>query len=838
MTSIVTAWNQQAPFQTALDALERFQWSIFPLDEDKRPPQTGGTYPDGTPKRLAWKHLQTRLPSPKAVQFWQQTYTPTAWGVITGAISRLIVLDFDGEAGRELCQRLGLKPHVQTGSGGFHVYFLHPGWSVPTLNGKSKQALGELWPGLDIRGDGGYAAFCGRNSHGPYIWLRDPVPDDLSTLPEDLRTMLGLLHPPGPARQAHELLLQALQQSKRGRNDAGFWLACQLRDRSYGQAEASEMMLKYARQVAPVNSKGQFEPYSSEEALSSLASAYQREPRVPGDSASVASSPGTSGLPIIYIGDRQLCETVDQAVKAIVQHDGDTPTHFVQSSRLVCIGQDEYGRPTVNQMGLTHVREVLTHSAQFFRRAHPLKDQQEQGLFVGKPINPPRELAEQILARQAQPPYLPLPALVGLVEIPIIRPDGSICDQPGYDPQTRLYYAPPPGSEPCRIPSNPTSRDVDEALDLIWDTFGEFPYASQADRANTLGLLMTPLIRPIILHSIPISLLDAPQRGVGKSMLVVLLCLIATGRLAPLMPVPSSEEEWEKRVTTVLMEGQTLVCLDNVRGVLQSATLDLLLTSEMYTGRVLGQSSMPQLPNRSIWTATGNNLKVGGDLARRAYWIRLDPKMSNPWMRTGFRHPDLVSWVTEQRMALIRAIFILVRAWYAAGKPQATGVPVMGTFSHWANTIGSILAHVGVEGFLGNLTQFYEEADETSTQWEAFLQAWYDTLGSNWVKVADIVNLVSEQPVRQSLSQDQTTIDLAEALPERLQMVLKERPNSFKNRLGQELKKRVGECFGENNLHLEQKRQKHMKTAITGGHAWCCATSRPRTEIPGPEPAL
>lgn len=477
-------------------------------------------------------------------------------------------------------------------------------------------------------------------------------------------------------------------------------------------------MCTYASQVAPVNSKGQFEPYSSEEALSSLASAYQREPRPP---SQFPASAGASNLPIIYIGDRQLRETVDQAVQAIVQHDGDTPTHFVQSSRLVCIGQDEYGRPTINQMGLTHVREVLTHSAQFFRRSHSLKGPQEQGLSIGKPINPPRELAEQILARQAQPPYLPFPALAGLVEIPILRPDGSIYDQPGYDPQTRLYYVPPSGSEPCCIPSNPTSRDVDEALDLIWDTFGEFPYLSQADRANTLGLLMTPLIRPIILHSIPICLLDAPQKGAGKSMLVVLMCILATGRSAPLMPVPSSEEEWEKRVTTVLMEGQTIVCLDNVRGVLQSATLDLLLTSEMYTGRVLGQSSMLQLPNRSIWTATGNNLKVGGDLARRAYWIRLDPKMSNPWMRTGFRHPDLVSRVTEMRTALVRAIFILVRAWYAAGKPQATGVPVIGTFSHWANTVGSILAHVGVHGFLGNLTQFYEEADETSAQWETSL---------------------------------------------------------------------------------------------------------------------
>ena len=157
-------WTDQAPHQIALDALQQFQWSVFPLDEEKKPPKTGDTHPDGQPKRLGWKRLQTRRASPKEVLYWQKTYTPSAWGVITGAISNLVLLDFDGEAGQETRERLGLtSPHVQTGSGGHHVYFLHPGWMVPTLNSKSSVELGKRWPGLDIRADGGYAAFCGQN---------------------------------------------------------------------------------------------------------------------------------------------------------------------------------------------------------------------------------------------------------------------------------------------------------------------------------------------------------------------------------------------------------------------------------------------------------------------------------------------------------------------------------------------------------------------------------------------------------------------------------------------------------------------------------------------------
>jgi hypothetical protein len=137
----------------------------------------------------------------------------------------------------------------------------------------------------------------------------------------------------------------------------------------------------------------------------------------------------------------------------------------------------------------------------------------------------------------------------------------------------------------------------------------------------------------------------------------------------------------------------------------------------------------------------------------------------------------------------------------------------MGTFSHWVSTIGSILAYVGVEGFLSNQNQFYEEADETSAQWETFLQAWHDTFGSNWVKISNMVDLLNEQ-LANSSNQDQTTVDLADALPERLQIVLKEKPTSFKIRLGQELKKHADECFGESNLRLEQGKKDRKRTAL------------------------
>src|SRR5215831_12254305 len=93
-------------------------FSIIPVNRDKRP-------------RVAWKVYQERQASSEELnEWWQQR--PDAWAVVTGSVSGIIVLDFDGAAGIAAMEELRLRPHVKTGSGGAHVYFRHPGWPVQT----------------------------------------------------------------------------------------------------------------------------------------------------------------------------------------------------------------------------------------------------------------------------------------------------------------------------------------------------------------------------------------------------------------------------------------------------------------------------------------------------------------------------------------------------------------------------------------------------------------------------------------------------------------------------------------------------------------------------------
>ena len=315
--------------------------------------------PDKRPAIPSWKEFQLSCPSEAQVRLWLQD-RPSAMAIVTGTVSRMVVLDFDGEKGIATMQALGITPHVQTGSGGFHAYFVHPDWYVPTVNSKAKRELGERYPGLDIRADGGYAIFAGRSHSGEYRWLRDMVPDALEVLPDDVRDALGLLHPTPPPQQAsgvtqttdprnlwaERLLDIALSRvSMDGRNNTGFWAACQLRDNGYTAEEAQYVLSEYAARVSVVNTKGAPEAYTLDEARNSVRQAYSRAPRQPWDARlrRERDEQPRDGLPTIEVSNRELRDVTTEVLATLRAHNN-PPQLYVRSGQMVYAVPDEKGR--------------------------------------------------------------------------------------------------------------------------------------------------------------------------------------------------------------------------------------------------------------------------------------------------------------------------------------------------------------------------------------------------------------------------------------------------------------------------------------------------------------
>jgi hypothetical protein len=286
-----------------------------------------------------------------------------------------------------------------------------------------------------------------------------------------------------------------------------------------------------------------------------------------------------------------------------------------------------------------------------------------------------------------------------------------------------------------------------------------------------------------------VALVDAPQAGTGKSLLAEIVSLIHSGSDAAMQPSPArgDESEWRKMLGAVLSNGNALVIFDNIDHRLMSASLALAVTASTWTDRILGQSKTITLPVRCTWICTGNNLQLSGDLPRRCYWIRLDAGTSQPWQRSGFRHPDLKQWVREHRGELLGALLTITRAWFVAGKPSAE-IPTLGGFESWATTIGGILCHAGIIGFLNNLDILYQESDPSQLQWEAFLQALGCVFGTDSFTIKELVELMP------------TNTELSQVVPDEL--ADEERKGSMQRRLGRAFSERVGRRYGANGLHL------------------------------------
>jgi hypothetical protein len=241
-----------------------------------------------------------------------------------------------------------------------------------------------------------------------------------------------------------------------------------------------------------------------------------------------------------------------------------------------------------------------------------------------------------------------------VVNVPILRTDGSLLDVPGYDPASQLFYH--PTSTVPKIPNTPTRKDAEAASAWLLDMLCDFPFEGKASCTNFIGLLLTFIVRQLC-GCVPLALIDAPTAGTGKSLLAKVACVTATGKAAAFGVQIGDESETRKSLTSRLRESPSIIVIDNIENTIQSPTLAACLTAEVWEDRLLGRSRMLSLPVRAVFVATGNNLRVGKDMPRRCFYIRIDANASQPWRREGFKH-RLPEYAIENRgwnTAILRA---------------------------------------------------------------------------------------------------------------------------------------------------------------------------------------
>jgi len=329
---------------------------------------------------------------------------------------------------------------------------------------------------------------------------------------------------------------------------------------------------------------------------------------------------------------------------------------------------------------------------------------------------------------------------------PFIRENGSVCTVPGYDPASCTWLVPldDPDGKPLLWPDVPEFPSREQAAQaarrlLGPEWLGDMPFRDEASRANALALVLTPFIRGLV-PLVPLAVVSGLQPGVGKGLLGDCLSLMLTGEaVPPLAWLPDEDDENRKQILSAFRDGTPLIWFDEAHEI-ESHALSRAITSLTYADRILGVSKIARYPNRVTWLATGNQVRVSADMARRAYFIELWPAGPDPQDRpaTDFRHPELRDWTVASRSGLVTDALTIIRAWWAAGCPPHDRGMSMGSFERWDAMMSGILDWAGVPGFLDNLAAKRSERDTTGGYWSDHLDWLAETFPGRAFTILDI----------------------------------------------------------------------------------------------------
>lgn len=421
------------------------------------------------------------------------------------------------------------------------------------------------------------------------------------------------------------------------------------------------------------------------------------------------------------------------------------PGVYVQDGRVVHIervsgaappvtGEEDSPLPVVASAVDEHVLAKMLARHTFTYRRRPGKDEHGQAATVEEEVTPTRQQLLASLAGRHWPGLQPLDKIAGA---PLLRPDGSLLQKPGYDEATGIYLEPKVQLDP--VPARPGRKQVDGAIRFLLDEFlRDFPWVSDADLANYLAVIATPILRWYVRSLLPFVVFTATMASSGKTILTSGPGMLYGQRV---LTWPADDDsELKKVITSVLADPVGAVIFDNLAEgtVIKSPVLAQLVTDRDWADRLLGGNAIANYANDRLWCATGNNLRLGGDMASRTVMVRLDPNMPRPEERRDFAIPGLDVWILKpanQRRVLWN-VLVLIMDWIASGAPRETGV-TMRQFTPWVEACGGLLSHHGVKGFLGN-AESTRSMDSDAAMWGAFLARFHQIHGDSWVTAAEL----------------------------------------------------------------------------------------------------
>jgi hypothetical protein len=185
-----------------------------------------------------------------------------------------------------------------------------------------------------------------------------------------------------------------------------------------------------------------------------------------------------------------------------------------------------------------------------------------------------------------------------------------------------------------------------------------------------------------------------------------------------------------------------------------------LLTERWLSDRPLGVTDYRSFANDRLWTLTGNNMALGGDLSRRTISVMIDPGIPQPEKRQNFAIPDLKEWVGKRRGELLRALLVLIRAWVLEGQPaMAAGSD---GYASWVGCVRAILGIARIAGAFDHNETTRNGVGADDEEWRDFLIAIHRAMGDkSWTVKELLANVGGSDLIPAPIALDELPDELA-----------------------------------------------------------------------------
>lgn len=332
-----------------------------------------------------------------------------------------------------------------------------------------------------------------------------------------------------------------------------------------------------------------------------------------------------------------------------------------------------------------------------------------------------------------------LPPLHQISPCPVlIERAGKLIPVSGYDKESGIYAT----------GHAPQDMNPEEARQILQDVLSDFRFVSDGDRARALAALITPalIFGGHIRGRAPLFTLEADESQTGKGYFNKVTAAIYGRNVITLAQRKGGVGSIDEGLSRGLLSGAGFIALDNLRGKIDLPSLESLLTEDVYLCRVPYQGDVPINPKRAIFLCTSNRCEFTPDLANRACIIRLKKQPEG----YNFRHypaGSLIDDIRGRQGLYLGAVFSILRAWHAAGKPRSS--TANHDFRAWASTLNWIGQNLlGA----GELMQGHEVAKQrtanSSLSWLRDVALHFIKCGlSEWVRAHEILDAIIDTDI-------------------------------------------------------------------------------------------